>query len=128
LMLGKIIGVGLVGLTQFVLWIVLSVGISYIASHKFNAPASPIMGILENLSTVQFGSIIAYFLFYFLCGFMLYSAIFAAVGSAVDSETETQQFMFPITMPLLFTYVLSVTVLVQNPDSTLAVWLSMFPF
>jgi ABC-2 type transport system permease protein len=74
------------------------------------------------------GSIIGYFLFYFLSGFLLYSALFAAVGSAVDSETETQQFMFPITMPLLFTYIIGASFLVQNPDSSLAVWLSEIPF
>jgi ABC-2 type transport system permease protein len=50
------------------------------------------------------------------------------VGSAVDSETETQQFMFPITLPLLFTYILSFSVLVNNPDSSLAFWLSVIPF
>jgi ABC-2 type transport system permease protein len=69
-----------------------------------------------------------FFLFYFLTGYLLYSALFAAVGSAVDSETETQQFMFPITMPLLFTYLLSVTILFRAPDSPLAVWLSIIPF
>ncbi|MGN6179521.1 MAG: ABC transporter permease, partial [Mucilaginibacter sp.] len=59
--------------------------------------------------------------------YLFYSALFAAVGSAVDSETETQQFMFPITLPLLFTYLLSVSYLFQAPDSPLAVWLSMIP-
>jgi ABC-2 type transport system permease protein len=54
--------------------------------------------------------------------------MFAAVGSAVDSETETQQFMFPITLPLLFTYILSVSILFRAPDSPLAVWLSIIPF
>lgn len=71
---------------------------------------------------------LACFGFYWLTGFLLYSALFAAVGSAVDSETETQQFMFPITLPLLFTYILSVSYLFQAPDSTLAVWLSIIPF
>src|SRR5476649_2811130 len=71
---------------------------------------------------------LACFGFYWLTGYLLYSALFAAVGSAVDSETETQQFMFPITLPLLFTYILSVSVLFQAPDSPLAVWLSIIPF
>jgi ABC-2 type transport system permease protein len=128
LMLGKIIGVALVSLTQFTLWIILSLAVSYIASKHFNAPQSPLLGLIEGLKGVPVGNIVAYFLFYFLTGFLLYSALFAAVGSAVDSETETQQFMFPITMPLLFTYIISVSFLAQNPDSTLGFWLSVIPF
>jgi ABC-2 type transport system permease protein len=128
LMLGKIIGVGLVGLTQFGAWIILSIIASKIAGHAFNSPTSPMAGALAVLQTIPFGKILACFIFYFLSGYLLYSAMFAAVGSAVDSETETQQFMFPITMPLLFTYILSVSVLFRAPDSTLAVWLSIIPF
>ncbi|HTD97740.1 MAG TPA: ABC transporter permease [Mucilaginibacter sp.] len=125
LMAGKIIGVGLVGLTQFVLWIGLSAAISYFVGH--NAPSqSPIYSFIHNL-----GASAAYelscFIFYWITGFLFYSSLFAAVGSAVDSETETQQFMFPITLPLLFTYILSVSYLFQAPDSTLAVWLSIIP-
>jgi ABC-2 type transport system permease protein len=128
LMLGKIIGVALVSLTQFLAWIILSVAVSFIANKYFNAPQSPILGMLEGIKNVPFGFIISCFLFYFLTGFLLYSALFAAVGSAVDSESETQQFMFPITMPLLFTYLISVSFLAQNPDSSLAFWLSVIPF
>ncbi|WDF80497.1 ABC transporter permease [Mucilaginibacter sp. KACC 22773] len=128
LMLGKIIGVGLVGLTQFAAWIILSVVSSKIAGHAFNSPQSPMAGIIATLTTIKVGYILFCFLFYFLSGYLLYAALFAAVGSAVDSETETQQFMFPITLPLLFTYMLSVTVLFRAPDSTLAVWLSIIPF
>ncbi|MGY4536856.1 ABC-2 type transport system permease protein [Mucilaginibacter sp. UYNi724] len=125
LMLGKIIGVGLVGLTQFTAWIVLSIIATKIAG---DSPTSGIMGALQTLQNIPFGYILGCFLFYFITGYLLYSALFAAVGSAVDSETETQQFMFPITLPLLFTYILSVTVLFRAPDGQLAVWLSMIPF
>lgn len=128
LMLGKIIGVGLVGLTQFAAWILLSVISSKIAGHAFSGPGNPMAGAIAILSTIPFGYIMGCFIFYFLTGYLLYSALFAAVGSAVDSETETQQFMFPITLPLLFTYILSVSVLFQAPDSPLAVWLSIIPF
>ncbi|MBB6126617.1 ABC transporter permease [Mucilaginibacter lappiensis] len=128
LMLGKIIGVGLVGLTQFSAWIILSVISSKIAGHVFNTPQSPMVSAMAVIQTIPFGYILGCFLFYFLTGYLLYSALFAAVGSAVDSETETQQFMFPITMPLLFTYILSVSVLFRAPDSALAVWLSIIPF
>ncbi|MFD0764224.1 ABC transporter permease [Mucilaginibacter lutimaris] len=125
LMLGKIIGVGLVGLTQFGAWIILSV----IATRVLgNNATGGIMGALQTLQTIPAGYVLGCFLFYFISGYLLYSALFAAVGSAVDSETETQQFMFPITLPLLFTYLLSVTVLFRAPDSPLAVWLSMIPF
>ncbi|MFS2187892.1 ABC transporter permease [Mucilaginibacter sp. Mucisp84] len=128
LMLGKIIGVGLVGLTQFGAWIILSVISTKIAGHALNSPTSPMINALAVLQTIPFGYIMGCFIFYFLSGYLLYAALFAAVGSAVDSETETQQFMFPITMPLLFTYILSVSVLFRAPDSPLAVWLSIIPF
>jgi len=156
LMLGKILGVGMVGLTQFLLWIVLSVGVTYIAGNFFikdkapapthavvkqtdmanagkymqqanAAPKSPGMEFYESIKTLNFSYILSWFAFYFLSGYLLYSALFAAVGSAVDSETETQQFMFPVTMPLLFTYMLSFAFIVNNPDSSLSFWLSVIP-
>jgi len=125
LMTGKIIGVGLVGLTQFILWI----GLSALATKLLggNSSHSPVMSFVNNLGESA-GYELACFGFYWLTGYLFYSALFAAVGSAVDSETETQQFMFPITLPLLFTYILSVSYLFQVPDSPLAVWLSMIPF
>lgn len=154
LMLGKIIGVGMVGLTQFMLWIILSTGVTFIAGSflmKDKAPVktersaiiksgampqagnpavpqSPALGFYNSLQTIHYGYILSCFIFYFLTGYLLYSALFAAVGSAVDSETETQQFMFPITLPLLFTYLLSFAFLINNPDSSLAFWLSVIPF
>ena len=128
LMLGKIIGVGLVGLTQFVLWILLSTIVTQLVGGGggHSAQPSPMMQFTNNL-----GENIVYelscFMFYWLTGYLLYSALFAAVGSAVDSETETQQFMFPIMLPLWFAYILSVSYLFQAPDSPLAVWLSIIP-
>ncbi len=128
LMLGKIIGVGLVGLTQFVLWILLSTIVTQFVGGGggHSAQPSPMMQFTNNL-----GENIVYelscFMFYWLTGYLLYSALFAAVGSAVDSETETQQFMFPIMLPLWFAYILSVSYLFQAPDSPLAVWLSIIP-
>jgi ABC-2 type transport system permease protein len=155
LMLGKIIGVGMVGLTQFLLWIALSTGVTIIAGNVFmknkgpekmektyhkpgekvvkvdtqnTAPKSPAVQFYDSLKTIPFTYILSCFVFYFVTGYLLYSALFAAVGSAVDSETETQQFMFPITLPLLFTYILSFSFLINNPDSSLAFWLSIIPF
>jgi ABC-2 type transport system permease protein len=152
LMMGKIIGIGLVGLTQFLLWIILSTTLTGIAGKELmkdrmetiqaaggqqtaNAAeqAQADEGgkgaeIIQAMKTINFPYILGTFLIYFLGGFMLYSALFAAVGSAVDSETETQQFMFPITLPLLFTYIMSFSFIVNNPDSTLSFWLSIIPF
>lgn len=152
LMMGKIIGIGLVGLTQFILWIFLSTTLMGVASAGLidgqelkakveqqqalsNGEAAQDrsqMGMLgtvkQELDKVDFRIIITTFLLYFFGGYLLYSALFAAVGSAVDSETETQQFMFPITIPLLFTYILSFGVLVNDPHGPLSFWLSMIPF
>ncbi|PPL02177.1 ABC transporter permease [Parapedobacter indicus] len=152
LMMGKIVGIGLVGLTQFILWIILSTTLVGVASAGLvdgediktqieqqqalsngeTQLAKPQMGMFgtvkQELNKVDFQAIITTFLLYFFGGYLLYSALFAAVGSAVDSETETQQFMFPITIPLLFTYILSFGVLVNDPNGPLAFWLSMIPF
>jgi ABC-2 type transport system permease protein len=124
LMAGKIIGVGLVGLTQFVLWIILSYAVGKIFGEGAMHGKMAFIQTMASSAAYE----LACFGFYWLTGFLLYSALFAAVGSAVDSETETQQFMFPITLPLLFTYILSVSYLFQAPDSPLAVWLSIIPF
>lgn len=148
LMMGKIIGIGLVGLTQFILWIILSGGLFMAAGLLFDGSgdmanqmekigsaqqSTAIQGelisdIQQAVSTINFPYIISTFLFYFIGGYLLYSALFAAVGSAVDNETETQQFMLPITMPLLFTYMMSFSVLLKDPSGPMAFWLSIIPF
>src|SRR5690606_22308443 len=154
LMMGKIVGIGLVGLTQFFLWIILSGALmtagSLIissqmpdisteqmtsaagaanASQMSNLAQDNFMGDIQSvLNGINFLYIIGFFLVFFLGGYLLYSALFAAVGSAVDNETETQQFMLPITMPLLFTYVMAFSLLVRDPHGPLSFWLSMIPF
>lgn len=153
LMMGKIVGIGLVGLTQFILWVVLSSALMGIAGSGMiggdemtvqvenqqllsgggaaatvDLEAGMVGKVTQELANVDFQTIITTFLLYFFGGYLLYSALFAAVGSAVDSETETQQFMVPITIPLLFTYILSFGVLVNDPHGPLAFWLSMIPF
>jgi len=151
LMMGKIIGVGLVGLTQFILWIVLSTTLTGAASKvllkdqldqvktevKIDgqsqttqelAAEGPAAKIINAVQTLNLPYILGCFLVFFLGGYLIYSALFAAIGAAVDNETETQQFMFPITLPLLFTYIMSFSFIVNNPDSTLSFWLSIIPF
>lgn len=153
LMLGKIIGIGLVGLTQFLLWIALSGGLMAASSsillkdkvekiqssmppnaQGIQSQANPSIndgpgqGIIKAIQTVQWSYILPAFIIFFLGGYLLYSALFAAVGSAVDNDTETQQFMMPITLPLLFTYIMAFSFIVNNPDSSLSFWLSIIPF
>ena len=147
LMVGKITGIALVGLTQFLLWIVLGTAISTVAigmlrstsgadqeqvsealkespglEQRANMPEK----VMAAFNTLDVPLLLGSFLFYFLGGYLIYSALFAAVGAAADSETDTQQFMFPITIPLILSFVLAQYV-IQNPDGPLAFWLSMIP-
>lgn len=154
LMMGKIIGVGLVGLTQFLLWIVLTlalVGIfqtgifssevahgvkafteQSVASGQTGAVAtntgtmamSQISGLL---SSINIKVMVLSFIFYFLGGYLLYSSLFAAVGGAVDHDADAQQFMLPISIPLIFS-VAMVSVIANQPDGALAFWMSIIPF
>lgn len=147
LMVGKIVGIALVGLTQFLLWIILGTAISTVALGVLKSTSgadqeqvsealkeSPALEQRANMpekvmaafNTLDVPLLLGTFLFYFLGGYLIYSALFAAVGAAADSETDTQQFMFPITIPLILSFVLAQYV-IQNPDGPLAFWLSMIP-
>lgn len=144
LMMGKIIGVALVGFTQFALWILLTFTISTIASSLFLPPSdvaidtlsqgvemasndSSLAAVLLQLEQMNISLLLSMFLFYFVGGYLMYGSLFAAVGAAVDSETDTQQFMMPITLPLIFSFIALQTIL-ENPDSNLAFWCSIIPF
>ena len=132
LMLGKIIGIALVGLTQFLLWVILSLGILLIVGLTTGMPlltaaSTQAPGILQMMGGVNLAEIILYFVLYFLGGYLLYASLFAAVGSAVDSETDTQQFMLPITIPIIFAMYAGIYS-AQNPDGPLAFWCSLIPF
>ena len=139
LMMGKILGVALVGLTQFVLWILLTIIISTVAELAFldvnvmatemnSSDQSVILAqVAELTGGINLVQIFLAFIFYFLAGYLMYSALFAAIGSAVDAEADTQQFVLPITIPLILSFVL-ITPIMENPDGTLAFWMSMIPF
>jgi ABC-2 type transport system permease protein len=161
LMMGKIIGIGLIGLTQFVAWLILTFGISTAAQQIFlpahsktvtqqTAPAyimnnnttpgeqvadtkggkeeAAVMlnGVMKKLGQVNIPLVIGAFLFYFLGGYILYGSLFAAIGAAVDNETDTQQFMFPITIPLILGLFVMINSFL-NPSGKLAVWFSIIP-
>jgi ABC-2 type transport system permease protein len=153
LMMGKIIGIALVGLTQFLLWVVLT-AIIYSALGSFtggsvphsvaSSVVNPSMGqpqmqmsmttdpdavgkIAQVMDAINFPLMITMFIFYFLGGYLLYSALFAAIGAAVDSETDVQQFMLPVTLPLILSYIAAINVL-ENPQGSIAFWFSIIPF
>ena len=138
LMIGKIFGVALVGLTQFVLWVLLTILISTVAETLFidqaevtnnlnSVDQSVFLNELSKLTGgIDLSLIFVSFIFYFLFGYLMYSALFAAVGSAVDAEADTQQFMLPITIPLIFSFIL-IQPIMDNPDGALAFWMSLVP-
>jgi ABC-2 type transport system permease protein len=153
LMMGKVIGIGLVGLTQFLMWVVFSSIISTLvfslyfgSSNKGQAylidnaqqmatgynPALAQMQMMEEntflaaLMDTNWPMMIGIFIFFFIGGYLLYGSLFAAIGAAVDSETDTQQFMMPVTLPLIFSYVVA-AMLITNPDSGMANFFSVFP-
>jgi ABC-2 type transport system permease protein len=158
LMLGKIIGVALVGLTQFILWIVLTLIISTTVNSilfkdqiadtvKHNSQMEKVMKndltagidkmdkvdspnevieLFNNVNNINISKVLMCFAFYFLFGYLLYAALFAAIGSAVDSEADTQQFILPVTIPLIASFIIAQSV-VTDPDSSMAQFFSIFP-
>lgn len=140
LMLGKIIGIGAVGLTQFAVWIILIGVMQFIVPLIFpemmaNATsgiseeqkASVAAEIMQGLSALPLVKIGALFLFYFLAGFLTYASLFAAIGSVVsDDQQEAQQLVFPVLMPIILGFVI-MTQALNNPNSALAVFGSIFP-
>lgn len=159
LMIGKIIGVALVGITQFAIWTILGtllitavsatllkdISADAMMQHQqkeivykqgSNANMKELkkaeskleaIQMLEDIKGIDFTEVIICFFLYFLGGYLFYSALFAAVGSAIDSEADTQQFMFPITLPLILAYMMTINVM-QNPEGNIAFWGSMIPF
>ncbi len=158
LMMGKIIGVALVGLTQFALWIVLTLALVTVVKTNMlpegameqlqhipqsfaeadqgmtamDAPAitdaqlTEFQKIFAGALNQPWGLIILSFVFYFITGYLLYASLFAAIGSAVDNETETQQFMLPVTIPILLGLFVAMGTM-QNPESSLSFWFSIIP-
>ncbi|MBX0332774.1 ABC transporter permease [Pontibacter sp. HSC-14F20] len=157
LMMGKIVGIAGVGLTQFLLWVVLSAIVVSGVQAAFGIKPAPtpieqmqagrdlatgeestqteetsqattISEVSSAISNLNFPLLLGCFLFYFLGGYLLYGSLFGAIGAAVDNETDTQQFMFPITIPLIISFIMSYTVVIQNPDGPVAFWMSIIPF
>ena len=154
LMMGKIIGIGAVGLTQFLMWIILIVGLTTIAQAfiphdvleqvntlqqyngqmpaggmvKAGEAAQQIYKVQHTISTANWPVIIGCFIFYFLGGYLFYAALFAAVGSVVNEDPQdAQSLMLPITMPIIFSFIIMSNA-VQDPSTPIAIWASIIPF
>ena len=156
LMIGKIVSIGLVGLTQLGIWIIFLVGIflSAGAYFSFNGGVDPAqmsdmaamtttmngvdatqlagdMGAMaevqQMLGSINITQLLVSFVFFFIGGYILYASLFAAIGSAVDNESDTQQFMVPITFIIIFALYAGIFS-AENPDGPLAMWCSMIPF
>jgi ABC-2 type transport system permease protein len=153
LMLGKIIGIGAVGLTQFLLWIGLIITLLIVAQafiphdlmmevsnmQKANAmgsaqmargseAAKQIFDLKQSIQHTNWSLIIGLFVFYFIGGYLFYASLFAAIGSVVNEDPqEAQSLMLPITMPIIFSWII-MAIAIQDPGGPLAVWASMIPF
>jgi len=151
LMAGKIIGTALVGLTQVAIWVVLGIVVLMGVQSFFSPESAQQMGqsimdsqqqlnpsmaqvaepnkvleVMEMIGNMNIPLILFTFVFYFLVGYLLYSSLLVAVGAAVDNEEDSQQMVFPVTMPLI----LSIMVLfpiARNPEGPVAFWFSIIP-
>ncbi len=154
LMMGKIIGIALVGFTQFMLWIIITITLITLASSLLlqdrldpmsmaNTPMTAQMQqqlgdqaalpdvndvkLVQALKQIDLPLTLSLFIFYFIGGYLLYSSLLAAIGSAVDSESDTQQFMLPVTLPMIGALIIA-QIAVYNPGSPAVIWCSFIPF
>jgi len=151
LMAGKIIGTALVGLTQVAIWIVLGIVVLAGVQSFFSPESAQQMGqsimesqsqmnsamaqaaepnkvleIMEMIGNLNLPLIMFAFIFYFLMGYLLYSSLLGAVGAAVDNEEDSQQMVFPVTMPLIFS-IMVLFPIARNPEGPVAFWFSIIP-
>jgi len=150
LMMGKIVGIAFVGLTQFAIWVILGFTIlsasrsfypesaqkqqiqnvmsqSQDATQTAAPQADKMQEIFSMIDTINFPLIIGCFLFFFIGGYLLYSSMFAAVGSAIDAQEDAQQFIMPITLPIILSFIVMMSA-IKNPEGPIAFWFSMIPF
>ena len=146
LMMGKIVGLGMVGLTQLFIWCILTMGLVSAGGLFLGAGAGQhlapmqdgftsgltesqvvMTGILSKFGSINFAEIILYFVLFFIGGYISYASFFAAIGAAVDSPEDAQQFMGPMMFLLIFAVYAGIYS-VQNPDGPLAFWCSFIPF
>ena len=148
LMMGKIIGTSLAGITQFVIWVILGGLILTIVTAVFGvninqmqadqmamaqeAMQSPqaenmAQNVLLAIQNLPIANLVVAFLFFFIGGYLLYSSLYAAIGAAVDNETDTQQFMMPVLMPLILAVYVGVFTVIEDPHGTVSTVFSFVP-
>ena len=154
LMMGKIVGIAFVGFTQFILWIIITTTLTTVASavllqdrldpqtiaqtspmtaqmqqqlgEQMTMPDANDVKLVRALQQINLPLTLGMFIFYFIGGYLLYSSLLAAIGSAVDSESDTQQFMLPVTLPMIGALIIA-QIAVYNPTSSAVLWCSFIP-
>ena len=140
LMLGKIIGTSLVGITQFILWLVIGGCLMVFLTNIFGVTPSNTISpaeIQQNGQIMQeilleffkfpIMKLVGCFFIYFIGGYLLYSSMYATIGSAVDNETDTQQFIFPVLMPLMLAIYVGFFTVIEDPHGSISVLFSYIP-
>jgi len=149
LMMGKIIGTSLAGVTQFVIWVILGGVLLVVVSAIFGIDLAQVQtpqqemvnqaiqeegaqAFAENLITaignLPMTNLIIAFMLFFISGYLLYSSLYASIGAAVDNETDTQQFMLPILMPLILAVYVGIFTVIEDPHGTVSTVFSFIPF
>lgn len=151
LMMGKIVGTSLAGVTQFAIWVVLGGVMLTVVSAIFgidmsqvNTPQQDLVNqaiaqqgggqaqmmaenIVSAITNLPLANLVVAFMFFFIGGYLLYSSLYAAIGAAVDNETDTQQFMLPILMPLILAVYVGVFTVIEDPHGTVSTVFSFIP-
>ena len=156
LMAGKIIGIGTVGLMQFIVWLILTFGIVWGAQvvlfpETYNPTPLPeltetlqntqgkaqlssqsnnieyAVNLFQSLDGINWTVMVTAFILFFIFGYLLYASIFAGIGAVLDQDSETQQFILPVTLPLILSLLL-IHSIISNPSGDIALWLSFIPF
>ena len=147
LLLGKIIGTSLAGVTQFVAWVILISILTSVVSVVFGIDPGAAQSQQQEMLTQASGSssslfleayrayeglpltnLVIMFLLFFVGGYLLYASLYAAIGAAVDNETDTQQFMIPVIMPLILSIYVGFFTVIENPHGMVSQVFSYIPF
>jgi ABC-2 type transport system permease protein len=149
LMLGKIIGTSLAGITQFIIWLFIGGALLFTVSIIFGIDTSQVQtpnqqimeeamnnsnmhmqlqDVYDSLHHLPMANLIVAFIMFFIGGYLLYSSLYAAIGAAVDNETDTQQFIVPILMPLILAVYIGFFTVIEDPHGTVSTVFSFIPF